>query len=192
MQASVPDIGWVSRFARIGCLKQLPVVAIHSAIDASHHLSYGNQMVICRISAASDGRGGHRRRSRTWSDDQNEPLASRRFGPIVLERNIVNRTRPAARDGSKALSRSCSRCNRALEQSFVQRLSVRSGADAEAMEPVPRVAQKIGTNGEENWSVKLYARLQSTRAKDSRATFTECYAVPAMIGDGTPGKGDGS
>lgn len=143
MQASVPDTGWVSRFARIGCLKQLPVVAIHSAIDASHHLSYGNQMVICRISAASDGRGGHRRRSRTWSDDQNEPLASRRFGPIVLERNIVNRTRPAARDGSKALSRSCSRSNRALEQSFVQRLSVRSGADAEPMKRFRASRQKL-------------------------------------------------
>ena len=191
MQASLLDIGWVSRVARIGCLKQLPVVVTASSNHARNLPSDGNQRIISRTPCARGLPGAIGQCSPSSSDDQNEPLASLRGDVIVLERNIVNRTCRAARLGSKPLSPGRARCNRALEQSLVQCSWVRRGADARAMK-VPRVTPRVGTNGEENGSVKRYARLHSTRAKDSRATFTECYAVPAMIRDGTPGKGDGS
>jgi len=192
MQASLLDSGRVSRIARIGCLKQLPVVVMASSSHARNLLSDGNKRIISRTPGASGLLGGVGKCSPSSSDGQNDPLAGRSCGAIVLERNIVNRTRPAARDGSNALLPVRARCNRALEQSLVRCSWVRRSAGVRAMEPVPRVAQKTGTNGEENRSVKLYARLQSTRAKDSRAMFTECYAVHAMIRGGTPGKGDGS
>jgi len=192
MQASLLDIGRVSRFARIGRLKQPTVVETASAISPRPFLSDGSKWIISRPAGTSGLQGGRRQCNPVSSDDQNDPLANICSGSIVLERNIVNQMRPTARDAANALSRSIASGNRALEQSLVRCLSVRSSTDAGAVEPVHRGAPKAGTNGEGNRGVKLYARLQSTLAKESRATFTECYAVLAMIRDGTPGKGDGS
>lgn len=118
MQASVLDIGRLSRVARIGCLKQLPVVATVSANNTRQFLSDGNKRIISFASGASGAIGRHRQSGPTSRDVQNDPLAGVRGDAIVLERNIVNRTRSVARDGSKALARSRARSNPALEQSL--------------------------------------------------------------------------
>jgi hypothetical protein len=130
MQASLLDSGRVSRIARIGCLKQLPVVVMDSSSHARNLLSDGNKRIISRTPGASGFLGGVGQCSPSMSDGQNDPLASSWCGAIVLERNIVNRTRAAARDGSNPLLPGRARCNRALEQSLVQCLWVRRSASA--------------------------------------------------------------
>ena len=134
----------------------------------------------------------------TLGDAQNEPLADTAYGTtgdaIVLERNIVRDARRSAIDGSQTGSRGMAGCNWAQEQSLVPRERTRLACGEGASKLVRRITGKSGTNGEENLAVKLYARFEAVPGQkwDSRAAFTECYAVLEKIMGSTPGKGDGS
>lgn len=190
MQAPAHDTKTASRAARMAWRKQ-PVVALRTGLP---NLSLGNK----RINFPRTWILTTRQRNRVAREDQNEPPYDIAFGArgdaVVLERNIVNRSRRAANFSSDTASRSAAKRNRAQEQSLVARWRAPFGDCDGAAESFRFVATKTGTNGEEDMAVKLYARPGTIlkRNTDGHATFTECYAVLEKIMDSTPGKGDGS